>query len=77
MQVFVKLLTGHTLTLEVEETDTITSFYEKIQDKNGIPPDQMRFIFAGKELKEGFTLKHYGLFEGCTIHAVIPLRRSP
>ena len=73
-QIFIKTLTGKSLTLEVTDTDTIASIKQKIFEKDGIPIDQQRLVFNGKQLEDGQTIADYNINADANIHLVLRLR---
>lgn len=74
MQIFIKTLTGKNMVAEVEPSDTIQTLKAKIQDREGIPVDQQRLIFSGKQLVDEKTIADYNIQQDNSVHLVLRLR---
>lgn len=78
MQIYIKTLTGRTVSLIVEDTETIKMVKEKLKEKDGVPVEEQRLVFNSQELEDSKTLRHYGIMREATLHVVInpPTRRK-
>lgn len=71
MQIYIKTLTGRTVSLIVEEGETIRTVKEKMKEKDGVPVEEQRLVFNSQELEDSKTLQHYGILREATLHVVI------
>ncbi len=74
MQIFVRVMCGKTITLEVEESTTLQEVIDMLQGKSGVPADEQRLVFVGKQLEPGRTLADYNIQKESTLHLVLRLR---
>lgn len=74
MQIKVKTLTGKTIDIDIEPSDTITRIKERVEEKEGIPPQQQRLIFGGRAMADDKTAADFGIKAGATLHLVLALR---
>lgn len=74
MQIFVRTLSGETITLEVEPSDLVETVKAQLYGRSGVPPDTIRLIFTTKQLEDGRTLEEYNITKESTLHMVLRLR---
>lgn len=72
--IFVRTLTGKTITVEISADQTIAELKEAILEEEGIPPEQQRLIFSGSQLEDARTLSDYNMHNESTVHLVLRLR---
>ena len=71
MQIYIKTLTGRTVSLIVEEGETIKTVKVKLRDKDGVPVEEQRLVYNNQELEDSKTLQQYGIMREATLHVVI------
>jgi ubiquitin len=76
MEIRVQFLTGRTITLQVESSDTVDMVKEMVYDKEKIPPDQQRLIYEGKQIEDGRTMSDYSIISGATLSLILRLRHN-
>lgn len=74
MQIFIQTLTGKTVTLDTQPSDSIESIKNKLQDREGIPNYEQRLIFAGKQLEDDKILSDYNISKESVVHLALRLR---
>ena len=74
MKVFVAMLSGRSITIEVDSSDTVANIKAKVQDREGVRPEDQRLLFHGKQLEDEYTLQDYQVMNSSTLHLVMRLR---
>ncbi|KAH8833202.1 ubiquitin-related domain-containing protein [Flagelloscypha sp. PMI_526] len=74
MMIKVKTLTGKEIELDIDVDDPITRIKEKVEEQSGVPPQQQRLIFGGRQMNDDKTAKEYNVVAGSVLHLVLALR---